>query len=87
VKFYAVAYPPAPVDGQVAMKVEVLQDEKVVAQSPLSALPLDANGAASMLASVSVAKLPAGHYEAEVSFQYKGEKLTNRVEFTLAGGA
>ena len=87
VKFYAVAYPLAPADGPVVMKVEVLQDEKVVAQSPVSALPLDANGAASMLASVPAVKLPAGHYEAEVSFQYKGERLTKRVEFTLAGGA
>jgi VWFA-related protein len=33
------------------------------------------------------AKLPAGQYEAEVSFQYKGEKLSKEVKFTLAGAS
>jgi VWFA-related protein len=87
VKFYAVAYPPAPVDQPVVMKVEVYQDDKLMAQSPVYQVPLDANGAASMLASVAAAKLPAGQYEADVIFQYKGEKLTKKVEFTLAAAA
>jgi hypothetical protein len=58
-----------------------------MAQSPVYQVPLDANGAASMLASVAAAKLPAGQYEADVIFQYKGEKLTKKVEFTLAAAA
>ncbi len=32
VKFYAVAYPPAPVDSTVVMKIEIWQDEKLVMQ-------------------------------------------------------
>ena len=86
-KFYAVAYPPAPVDAKVIIKVQLLQDEKVVAQSPEYDVPLDSNGAATMLASVPAAKLPAGQYAAEVSFQYKGEKLSKSLKFSLAGGA
>lgn len=84
-KFYAVAYPPAPVDARVIMKVEILQDNKVVARSPVYEVELDSNGAASMLASMPAAKLPAGQFVAQVSFQYKGEKLTKEVPFTLAG--
>jgi VWFA-related protein len=85
VKFYAVAYPPAPVDEPVVMKVEVMQDDKLVAQSPVYQVTLDSNGVATMLASVPAAKLPAGQYEADVLFQYKGEKLMKKVEFTLTG--
>jgi hypothetical protein len=86
-KFYAVAYPPAPVDAPIAMKIEIWQDEKLVMRSGLSQVPLDASGAASVLASVPSAKLPSGHYEAHVSFQYKEEKLTKEVKFTLAGAS
>jgi len=86
VKFYAVAYPPAPADEPVAMKVEIMQDNKLVAQSPVYQVTLDSNGAATVLASVPAAKLPAGPYEADVVFQYKGEKLTKKVEFTMAAG-
>ncbi|MFZ0303042.1 MAG: VWA domain-containing protein [Terracidiphilus sp.] len=87
VRFYAVAYPPAPVDQPVVMKVEVVQDDTVVAQSPVYQVPLDANGAASALASVPAAKLQPGQYEADVTFQYKGEKLTKHVGFTLGAAA
>jgi VWFA-related protein len=86
-KFYAVGYPPAPVDAPVAMKIEIWQDEKLVMRSGVSQVPLDANGAASVLASVPGAKLPAGQYQAHVSFQYKDEKLTREVKFTLAGAS
>jgi hypothetical protein len=86
-RFYAAAYPPAPVDATVVMKVEVSQDDKVVARSPVYEVPLDANSAASMLANVPAAKLPAGQYEAHISFQYKDEKLTKDVTFTLGGAS
>jgi VWFA-related protein len=86
-KFYAVAYPPAPAAAAVAMKIEIWQNEKLVMRSGVSQIPLDASGAASVLASVPAAKLPAGHYEAHVSFQYKEEKLTKEVKFTLAGAS
>jgi hypothetical protein len=87
VRFYAVAYPPAPVEEPVVVKVEISQDDNVLAQSPVYQVPLDSNGAASALASVPAAKLQPGQYEANVTFQYKGEKLTKKVEFTLAEAA
>lgn len=86
VKFYAVACPPVPVDQPVVMKAEIMQNDKLVATSPVYQVPLDSNGEASALASVPAAKLPAGQYEADVIFQYKGEKLMKKVEFTLVGG-
>jgi len=87
VKFYAVAYPPAPVDQPVAMKVEVMQDDNIVAQSPVYAVSPDSNGAATALASVPAAKLQPGQYEADMLFQYKGEKLMKKVEFTMGRAA
>lgn len=86
-KFYAVAYPPAPVDAPVAMRIEIWQDEKLMMRSGVSQIPLDASGAASVLASIPAAKLPAGRYEAHVVFQYKEEKLTKEVKFALAGAS
>ncbi|MGB6827162.1 MAG: hypothetical protein WBE41_03890, partial [Terracidiphilus sp.] len=85
-RFYAAAYPPMPVDQPVAMKVEIYQDDNLVAQSPVYAVSPDANGAATAIASISTAKLQPGQYEANVIFQYKSEKLTKRMNFTLAGG-
>jgi hypothetical protein len=57
-----------------------------VSQSQVYQVTLDSNGAATMLASVPAAKLQPGQYEADVTFQYKGEKLMKKVDFTLAGG-
>jgi VWFA-related protein len=84
VKFYAVAYAPALSDAPVLMNIEVWQGDKLVMRSPASRIPTDPKGAASVLASVPAAKLGAGHFEARVSFQYNGEKLTRKVDFTLA---
>jgi VWFA-related protein len=85
--FYAVAYPQTPVDAPVNVSLEIDQDGKPVMKSPPSPVPLDANGAASILAKLPAGKLqPGGHYEADVTFQYKGERLMKKVDFTLAGG-
>lgn len=84
IKFYAVAYAPALSDAPVLMNIEVWQGDKLVMRSAASRIPTDPRGAASVLASVPAAKLGAGHFEARVSFQYNGEKLTKKVEFTLA---
>jgi len=69
------------------MKIEIWKDEKLVIRSSVSQVPLDTSGAASVLASVPAAKLPPGQYQAHVSFQYKEEKLTKEVKFTLAGAS
>ena len=83
VKLYAVAFPPAPFDAQVAASIEIWRDGKLLMRGPASLVPLDVNGTASILASLATAKLPPGHYEAHVSFQYKGEKLNKAVAFNL----
>ncbi|MGB6724426.1 MAG: VWA domain-containing protein [Terracidiphilus sp.] len=86
-EFYAIAYPPAPVNAPVNVSFEIYQDGKLVMKSPLSPVPLDKNGAASILAKLPAGKLvPGGHFEADVLFEYKGERLMKKVEFTLAGG-
>ncbi len=85
--FFAIAYPSAPVDASVKASLEIYQDNKLVMKNLPSTVPLDSNGAASMLASVPTAKLQAGRYEAHVLFQYKGERLMKKVDFTLAGAS
>jgi VWFA-related protein len=86
-EFYAVAYPQAPVNAPVNASIEIYQAGKLVMKSPPSPVPPDKHGAASILAKLPAGKLqPGGHYEADVLFQYKGERLMKKVEFTLAGG-
>ncbi len=86
-EFYAVAYPQAPVDAPVNVSFEIYQAGKLVMKSPPSPVLPDTNGAASILAKLPAGKLQAGgHYEADVLFQYKGERLMKKVNFTLAGG-
>jgi len=84
VKFYAVAYAPAMSEAPVLMNIEVWRGDQLLMRSPASRIPTDPRGAASALASISAAKLGTGHFEARVSFQYNGEKLTRKVDFTLA---
>ncbi len=84
IKFYAVAYTPALSDAPVLMNIEVWRGDQLIMRSPTSRIPTDPRGAASVLASVPAAKLGAGHYEVRVLFQYNGEKLARKVEFTLA---
>jgi hypothetical protein len=86
-KFYAVAYPPAPVNAPVNVSIELRLNGKLVMKSPASPVPLDASGAAAIMARLPAAKLPSGHYEADVQFEYKGERLMKKVEFTLAGAS
>lgn len=84
--FYAVAYPPAPIDAPVEADLEISRDGQVLFRTPASAVPPDPSGAASILASVPLGRLPAGQYEARVSFQYKGQTTMKMTTFTLAAG-
>jgi hypothetical protein len=85
VTLYAVAYPQAPIDAPVDATLELWRDGHLLMRSPASDVPLDATGAASILASLKTEKLSPGQYQAEVSFQYKGQKVVKTVAFTLAG--
>jgi hypothetical protein len=83
--FYAVAYPPAPVNAPVDAHIEIWRNNQLLMRSPASQVPLDATGAASILASLPAAKFPAGNYEARISFQHSDKKLTKTVSFALSG--
>ena len=84
--FYAVAYPPSPADAPVNVSVEIDQDGRPVMKSRPSPVPLDATGAAPILAQLPADKLtPGSRYQAQVIFEYKGERLTRRLSFLLAG--
>jgi VWFA-related protein len=87
VQFYAVGYPPAPVDAPIEVSIELWRDGQLVLQTPASAVPPDANGGAPILAGVPLEKLPSGQYDAQVSFQYKGQKVTRATAFTIGSGS
>jgi VWFA-related protein len=84
---YAVAYPTAPVDAPVDATLEIWRDGRLLMKTPASAVPPDATGAASILASLKTEKLPPGNYNAQVSFEYKGQKVEKMIAFTLAGAS
>jgi hypothetical protein len=87
VTLYAVAYPQAPVNSPVNATVELWRDGRLMMKTPASDVPPDETGAASILASLKTEKLPPGQYQAQVSFQYKGQKVAKMVAFTLAGAS
>jgi VWFA-related protein len=82
-RFYAVAYPEKPVNAPVEVTFEIWRDGRLVMRSPASPVPPDLTGAAPMLASLPTGKLPAGWYEAHISFKYKGQTVTKIVPFVL----
>jgi VWFA-related protein len=81
---YAIAYPQAPVDEPVNATLAIWRGGEMLMRSPAIGVPLDANGAASILASLRTDKLPPGQYQAQVSFEYKGQSVAKMVAFTLA---
>ncbi len=86
-EFYAVAYPPRPVDAPVDVSIEIWQNGRMVVKSPESEVPADASGAASMLAGIPIGKMPAGMYEAHVTFEFKGQKVMKAIPFALDSGS
>ena len=86
VRLYAVAFVPLPHDAPVDAHIEIWRDGNLVIKSPASSVPQDADGSASILASVATSKLPPGRYEARVSFQYKTETQAKSIQFTVPSG-
>jgi hypothetical protein len=82
-RFYAAAYPPAPIDAPLTVSMEIARDGKAVMRAPATAVPPERDGAASALLDVPLGKLPSGHYEARVTFHYKGQAVTNGTAFTV----
>lgn len=87
VTLYAVAYPQAPINSPVDATVELWHDGRLMMKTPASDVPLDVTGAASILASLKTEKLPPGQYQAQVTFEYKGQKVAKMVAFILAGAS
>jgi hypothetical protein len=87
VKFYAVAYPPSPIDAPVEVSLEIWQDGQMVLQTPSSEVAPDPSGAASILASIPPEKLPSGQYEAQISFHYKRQKVSKVTTFAVGTGS
>ena len=83
VTLYAVAYPQSSANAPVMASVQLDRDGKPVMKSPLSPVPVNAQGSASILASLPLAKLQPGHYQAKVTFQCKGQTRTRKTTFTL----
>lgn len=81
--FYAVAYPPAPVEGPVKMSVVLTRDGQPVLDSEGTTVQLEPNGAASALASLPAAKVPPGNYEARITFTYGEQSTTSETEVTV----
>jgi hypothetical protein len=86
-EFYAVAYPPRPVDAPVDASLEIWQNGRMVLRSPASEVKPDASGAATILAGIPTDKMPSGIYEAHVVFEFKGEKVTKAFPFILNAGS
>ncbi len=87
VRFYAIAYPPTPVDAPVQVSMEIWRNGQMVVRTPESEVPSDATGAASMLAGIPLEKLPAGQYEAQITFGYKGQKVSKVTTFAVGAGS
>jgi VWFA-related protein len=86
-EFYAVAYPPRPVDAPVDASVEIWQNGRMVLRSPASEVKPDSSGAATILAGIPTDKIPSGIYEAHVVFEFKGQKVSKALPFILNAGS
>ena len=86
-EFYAVAYPPRPVDAPVDASLEIWQNGRMVLRSPASEVKPDASGAATILAGIPTDKMPSGIYEAHVVFEFKGQKVYKAIPFILNTGS
>ena len=84
--FYAVAYPPQPVEGPVEMSLDLTRDGQTVVHSAATAVRLEQNGAASVLASFPADKVQPGYYEARVTFSYGGRMATSETTVTVEPG-
>jgi hypothetical protein len=84
VRFYAAAFPEGPIDAPIEASIGIWRDGKVVMNSPMTQVATDATGRASILAGVPAERLTSGQYEVQVSFQYKGGRVTRMMSFTVA---
>ena len=84
--FYAVAYPPQPVQGPVEMSIELTRDGEKVLDSAGTPVQPEKNGAASVLVSLPGAKVKPGYYEARLTFRYGGWMAASETAVTVELG-
>jgi len=83
VQFYAAAYPPLPMDAPIEVSMEIVRDGQPLVRSALSEVPAETSGVVPVLVGVPSDKLPPGHYEAQLTFLYKGQNVSNVTAFTV----
>ena len=83
--FYAVAYPPPPVQNPVRVALEILREGQPIVRSPESDVPVEPNSAAPFLASLPRAKLQPGHYEAVLTLHYGDQSARSETTFVVDG--
>jgi hypothetical protein len=83
VQFYAAAYPPLPMDAPIEVSMEIVRDGQALVRSALSEVPAETSGVVPVLVGVPSDKLPPGHYEAQLTFTYKGQNVSNVTAFTV----
>ena len=84
--FYAVGYPPLPVQKPVRATLEILSDGRPIVRSPETDVPVEANSAAPFLASLPRAKLQPGHYEAVLTLRYGDQSARSETTFVVEAG-
>jgi len=83
VQFYAAAYPPMPMDAPIEVSMQIAHDGQTLVSSPPSEVPAESSGVIPVLVGVPREKLPPGHYEAQLTFRYKGRDVSNVTAFTV----
>jgi VWFA-related protein len=85
-RFYAVAYPPTPLDAPLEVGLEITRAGQTFMRSPLSPVSPDQSGAAAVLVSVPAGKLPPGQYVARLTFRYRGQTVAGETAFGIGSG-
>jgi hypothetical protein len=64
-------------------ELAVARDGQTLVRSSLSRVPAETTGVVPVLVGVPSDKLPPGHYEAQLTFTYKGQNVSNVTAFTV----
>lgn len=86
IRFYAVAYPPVPVEGTVQVVLELARNDEVVLRSQAVEAAAEPDGAVPVLIAVPAVKLPPGQYSARLIFSYHGQAVQSEAVVTVEAG-
>ncbi len=85
-RFYAVAYPPQPVEGPVEVTLELARDSAVSLRSPAIQARAEPGGAVPVLITTPAASLQPGLYNARLTFSYQGHTASSESVVTVEAG-